>query len=119
MEKNLPPKPPPKPPPKQYYFAWRTPKGEKSYFKTERMEKEPNLRHCCNWYYCADENMEDEKVLVYAVENTPELENTSLKHEDRFLQKITASGKSCSGKVKGFAQIAVPGSYNQDGTKKN
>ena len=103
----------------QYYFAWRTPSGEQKYFKTERMKKEADLRHCCNWYYCADENMQDELVLVYAVEKTPELRKTSLKHEDRFLQKITASGKSCSGKVKGFAQIAVPGSYNQDGTKKN
>ena len=103
----------------QYYFAWRTPSGEKNYFKTESMQTEPDLRHCCNWYYCADENMQDELVLVYAVEKTTELKKTSLKHEDRFLQKITASGKSCSGKVKGFAQIAVPGSYNQDGTKKN
>jgi hypothetical protein len=102
----------------QYHFAWRTLTGEKNYFKKKRMEKEPNLRHCCTWYYCADKNMENEMVLVYAVEKNKELKNTSLKHEDRFLQKITASGKSCSGKVTKFAKIAVPGSYNQDGTIK-
>jgi sorbitol-specific phosphotransferase system component IIA len=62
--------------------------------------------------------MENEMVLVYAVEKTKELKKTSLKHEDRILQKITASGKSCSGKVTKFAKIAVPGSYNQDGTIK-
>ena len=106
----------------QYYFAWRTPKGEKNkMIKENNMEdeKQKKIRHCCNWYYCADQNMENEKVLVYCVEKNSELEKTNLKYEDRFLQKITASGKSCSGKVKGFDQIAVPGSYNQDGTKKN
>ena len=105
----------------QYYFAWRTPSGEKNKMsrKINMEDEQKHKRNGCNWYYCADENMQDELVLLYAVEKTPELRKTSLKHEDRFLQKITASGKSCSGKVKGFAQIAVPGSYNQDGTKKN
>ena len=97
-------------------FAWRTPTGEKEYFKTNRMGKEPKLRHCCNWYYCADENMENEKVLVYCLEKTSEIKKTNLKHEDRFLQKITSTGKPCSGKIKNFANIALPGTYNQDGT---
>ena len=87
----------------QYHFAWRTPIGE----------KKPNLRHCCTWYYCADKNMENEMVLVYAVEKTKELKNTNLKHEDRFLQTMTASGKPY-WKVTKFAKIAVSGSYNQE-----
>lgn len=99
-------------------FAWRTPKGEQNKMKSERNinNKKNVLRYCCNWYYCADENMQDEKVLVYSVEKTSELQNTGIKQDDRFLQKITASGKTCSGKITKFAHIAIPGSYNQDGT---
>ena len=99
-------------------FAWRTSKGEINKMKTgiEKKNKKNALIHCCNWYYCADENMENEKVLVYSVEKTSELQNTGIKHDDRFLQKITASGKTCSGKITKFAHIAIPGSYNQDGT---
>ena len=46
-------------------FAWRTPKGEQNKMKSERNinNKKNVLRYCCNWYYCADENMQDEKVL--------------------------------------------------------
>jgi hypothetical protein len=42
--------------------------------------------------------------------------NTNLRFEDRFLQKITASSKTCSGKITKFANVAIPCSYNQDGT---
>ena len=100
-------------------FAWRTPTGEKNKISYERIDKKikhDQERYSCNWYYCADENMQDEKVLVYSVEKTSELQNTGIKQDDRFLQKITASGKSCSGKIKNFASIALPGTYNQDGT---
>lgn len=98
-------------------FAWRTPKGEQNKIsQTTFSENENENKHCCSWYYCADENMQHEKVLVYCVEKTSELQNTNLKFEDRFLQKITASGKSCSGKITKFANVAIPGSYNQDGT---
>ena len=96
-------------------FAWRTPKGEQNKISRRTSTGNEN-KSCCSWYYCADENMQDEKVLVYSVEKTSELQNTGIKHDDRFLQKITAPGKTCSGKITKFAHIAIPGSYNQDGT---
>ena len=100
-------------------FAWRTPTGEKNKLLRKKMsiENKKNIsNYSCNWYYCADENMENEKVLVYSVEKTSELKNTGIFHEDRFLQKKTSTGKPCSGKIKKFANIALPGTYNQDGT---
>ena len=50
-------------------FAWRTPKGEQNKMKSERNinNKKNVLRYCCNWYYCADEGMETELVLCYAI----------------------------------------------------
>ena len=49
--------------------------------------------------------------------NTNDIDKTSLKFDDRFIQKITASGKACSGKVTEWHSIAKLGTYNLDGTK--
>ena len=95
-------------------YAWRSLKGETNKIKT----LEDNILHSCNWYYCSDQNMENEKVLVFSVEKSFDINQTSMITEDRFLQTKTASGKECSGKIGKWAHLALPGTYHEDGTEK-
>jgi len=73
----------------------------------------------CSWHRCGDENLQDELVLVYHLEKTSDLKKTFILYDDRFFQKLTASGKACSGKVGDYVMDAIPGTYNQNGTLKS
>lgn len=99
------------------HYCWRTYKGEKLHFedKLERKKENPNQPHL-NWYRSADDGMENELVLCYSLELVDCFDKTSIKLDDRFLQKTTASGKPCSGKVSSWHSIAKEGSYNINGT---
>ena len=97
-------------------YSWRSITGESN--KHNKMDfKEHAIEHVLNWYKCADLGLENELVLCYNLVNTNDINKTSLKFDDRFIQKITASGKACSGKVTEWHSIAKMGTYNLDGTK--
>ena len=100
------------------HYCWRTCKGEKHHFedKIQKEDKNPNQPHL-NWYRSADDGMENELVLCYSAELKDCFDKTGLKFDDRFLQKVTASGKPCSGKVSAWHSIAKEGTFNLDGTK--
>ena len=90
-------------------YAWRTYIGESNL----------NDENKCvmHWWKCADIGMENELVLSYMVDKTPNYEDTELNFKDKWLQKITASGKPCSGKVSEWMSIAT--NYNENGTVKS
>ena len=97
-------------------YSWRSFTGESN--KHNKMDfKENTIEHILNWYKCADPGLENELVLCYNLVNTNDINKTSLKFDDRFIQKITSSGRACSGKVTEWHSIAKMGTYNLDGTK--
>ena len=73
-------------------WAWRTQTGEDlNCFKGE------NSSAVLSWYASAD--VPGEKVLVYSVEKTTIKNNTSIRHKDRYLNRVTDKGTPCSGKI--------------------
>jgi hypothetical protein len=92
------------------YYAWRTNEGEKN--QKKHKEKDNHL----HWYYCADEGMETELVLCYAIYEVKCGNNISLVFPDKYIQTKTGSGKTCSGKVSNCVKDALEGEYNPDGT---
>ena len=100
-------------------YAWRTLEGEQKKYENLIMEKKDThqIIHSCNWYYCGDENMENELVLVYSIEKSNNSDEINLLYKDKFLQTITASGKECSGKIGKWAKVALPKSFNPNGTE--
>ena len=99
-------------------YAWRTLEGEQNKLNKEMMTSDKQkIIHSCNWYYCDDKNMENELVLVYSIEKSSNPDEINLLYKDKFLQTITASGKECSGKISKWAKIALPESFNPNGTE--
>lgn len=96
-------------------FAWRSLQSE-SNISRKKIPYSKNGLSTLQWYKCGDPGLDGEIVLCYSLENTKNLEETSLK--DARLQTLTASGKKCSGKVSKWHSIAKPGSYNLNGTMK-
>jgi hypothetical protein len=70
----------------------------------------------CVWFECAD--VKGELVLVYSKEKTKDPKETFILFNDKYIQKLTASGNKCSGKIGNYVKEAIPGTYNQDGTLK-
>lgn len=97
--------------------GWGLPEAEENILR-RRGSPEAEKKHPCNWYQCADPGMEGELVLVYSYEKTKDFNSTSIVFPDRYLQKLTASGKKCSGRIGKCVKKANPGTYNQDGTYK-
>ena len=93
------------------YYAWRTNEGETN--QKKKTNKEDKHLH---WYYCADEGMETELVLGYAIYEVKCGNNISLVFPDKYIQTKTGSGKTCSGKVSNWVKNALEGEYNPDGT---
>tara|TARA_B100000927_G_C16160703_1_gene347285 strand:+ start:246 stop:575 length:330 start_codon:yes stop_codon:yes gene_type:complete len=98
------------------YYAWRTNKGEKNQKKHKGKKKHKEEDNHLNWYYCADEGMETELVLAYAIYEVKYGNNISLVFPDKYIQTKTGSGKSCSGKVSKWVKKALEGEYKNDGT---
>ena len=92
------------------YYAWRTNEGEAN---LKNIKGEHKHLH---WYYCADEGMETELVLCYAIYEVKYGNNISLVFPDKYIQTKTGSGKTCSGKVSISVKDALEGEYNPDGT---
>ena len=92
------------------YYAWRTNEGEANLKNNKGEDKH------LHWYYCADEGMETELVLCYAIYEVKYGNNISLVFPDKYIQTKTGSGKTCSGKVSNRVKDALEGEYNPDGT---
>ena len=91
-------------------YAWRTPTGEKQFFD---IKSEDTRTHCCNWYKSLDKP--GELVLVYSLESTNVLGQTSAKWSDIYVNTTTSTGVKCSGAVGDWKAIALPGTYTKDG----
>lgn len=100
---------------KTYYNAWRTNEGEKNRNNFYNKKEKYNL----HWYSCADEGMENELVLCYAIFEEKFGDNINLQFSDKYIQKKTASGKTCSGKVFKWIRKAQDYEYKVDGTFSN
>lgn len=103
-------------------FGWRTNNGESKKNQNMYRKKIPHAKGSyatLQWYRCGDPGLDRDLVLCYSVESTDIKEMTNLKFEDRQLQTLTSSGKKCTGRVSGWHSIAIPGTYNNDGTIKN
>lgn len=96
----------------QLYYAWRTHEGE-SYIRKE-VKIDSKMKPNMHWYRCADFGMENELVLCHSIYKKNN--DMGLKFTDKFIQKVTGSGKKCSGLVSKWVRIANPDEYDENGT---